>query len=210
MMRRPQLSFTSELSFAPLLGFAFMLLVISVAAALVFIRAKPTTQSSRAAEIAPPAVESAASPPSTPEPSVKQTPAAVVTPTPAPMVAAAPSTPTPARPRFELTLTRVTEAAVIQSAEMSGVDEAIVHAFKQNWVLPDALDTGGKSRETRMDVKVTRDGQISEAALTQPSGHSQVDMSALRASNLVKMIAKPLPAQFSGDSYHVRLHFRAD
>jgi outer membrane biosynthesis protein TonB len=97
-----------------------------------------------------------------------------------------------------------------QSGQMTEVNEAIVDAFKQNWVPPSAIVTEGKAFDAQMDVAITRDGRVTNHMLVKPSGSSQIDMSALRACSLVKRIATPLPAQFSGDSYEVQIHFHAE
>ena len=117
-------------------------------------------------------------------------------------------------PKFNVTVSpRTAETSAGgngQSALMTEVDEAIVDAFKQNWIPPSAVAADGKAMDAQMDVVITRDGRVTNYMLVKPSGSSQIDMSALRACGLVKRIATPLPSQFSGDSYEVQIHFHAE
>lgn len=91
---------------------------------------------------------------------------------------------------------------------MKQVNDAIIDAFRQSWAQPGGL-TGEGQLVVQMDVVIARDGRVMSYLLGKPSGQSQVDMSVLRAAGLIKRIAIPLPAEFSGDSYEVQMHFRA-
>ena len=142
-------------------------------------------------------------PPAPPVEATKNAPAAA--PEPAVVVSAS---------KFDITLSPKTAETSAggneQSALMKEVNDAIVDAFKQNWIPPAAAVAEGKAIDAQMNVVITRDGRVTNYMLEKPSGSSQIDMSALRACGLVKRIATPLPSQFSGDSYEVQIHFHAE
>ncbi|MBX7211014.1 MAG: TonB C-terminal domain-containing protein [Verrucomicrobiaceae bacterium] len=88
---------------------------------------------------------------------------------------------------------------------MKPVNDALIEAFMQNWAAPAGVPAG---RAVRLEVVVMRDGSLKSYLLESPSGHSQLDMSVLRAAGLVKRLPLALPAEFSGDSHMVHMQFR--
>jgi hypothetical protein len=93
--------------------------------------------------------------------------------------------------------------------DMSKVDSAIVARFRENWILPEGIDYSVR-KTVEMDVSVFRDGSVGGFLLVKPSGVSQVDVSALKAAEKIKSIGVPLPVEFLGDRYEVRMHFHAE
>jgi len=96
-----------------------------------------------------------------------------------------------------------------EGVDMSKVDAAIVARFRENWLLPEGIDYSVR-KTVEMDVSVFRDGSVGAFLLVKPSEVSQVDVSALRAVGKIKSIGVPLPEEFLGDRYEVRMHFHAE
>lgn len=96
-----------------------------------------------------------------------------------------------------------------EGVDMSKVDAAIVARFRENWLLPEGIDYSVR-KTVEMDVSVFRDGSVGGVLLVKPSGVSQVDVSALRAAGKISSIGVPLPEEFLGDRYEVRMHFHAE
>lgn len=189
-----------DFSITPLLHLALVLLLVSmISAPLLKDNASPSSPAAKTAVLEPPAKQ--------PEPPL---PVEVTNSTP---VTAMRQVSVPGGGKFEVTLTHkpvvLTPSSSAPIADMAAVDQAVLDALVQNWVPPSGPGTGSLARESMMEVVIARDGRVETYALVQPSGHSQADMSVLRAAGLVKRIATPLPAEFSGDRHEVQLHFRA-
>lgn len=196
----PRLRTATDLGVSSLSDLALVVLVLTFALAPLLVQKSARSPLA----VQKPEPESAAAPP----------PSSLVIPSGAGITLPTPTVLTSGVTKFELTLSHEPETPMSPSSaarvDMSAVDAAVIDAFRTYWVHPTAMNSAGTPREVRMDVRIARDGTVLTSLLARASGQSQMDMSALRAAGLVKKIAVPLPAQFSGDSYEVQIHFQAE
>lgn len=84
--------------------------------------------------------------------------------------------------------------------------EAVRNRISQNWLMATISPNVNSARRVYVQFDIQRDGTISNVKLTQSSGVSEVDRSALRAVNASSPLG-PLPSDYSGRSVTVDFYF---
>lgn len=88
--------------------------------------------------------------------------------------------------------------------------ELIHDRFYSQWEQPTSLYGGGTKFSTTVEIRIEKDGRISQFKIINPSGNFVMDESVEKAGRRVSRI-DPLPDGLGrGGSYTVRINFELD
>jgi len=83
---------------------------------------------------------------------------------------------------------------------------AVKNRISNNWLLSIISPSILSARRVYVEFDILHDGSISDVQLTQSSGVSEVDRSALRAVYAASPLPS-LPAGYTGRNLHVQFYF---